>query len=393
MFNDRELIDNYILWERVLEIFITDKNYDGFIKFVKRIKSAIKDLSVIEIEIIDGEKKEKDIDASDTRDNLYRHLTATLNRTLSLLWGKDAHKIKNVICDFELSIDLRGEYIETRMSNKYVMAVPNEILACPDEQVDVNFTEFASGFQYLCDSVSEEARYELLPYFKQAQDIAMARLLKSICPRCVSVSASPEGYVDEIRHGMTDIPIEVSNDVDGGVVYVNGKMPKKMKVAIANVNVARVSDLENVLKGRKPNRKYARYRALANLVNAAIKENADMLVLPESFVPFEWLPALATKAARDGLAIITGVEHIVVKHTDEQNHSRTVVYNYTAVILPFKYYRSIPTAAIFFQLKKHYAPEERRLIEGYREGKTSIRTGQASALSLGRLLFSGLLLL
>jgi hypothetical protein len=207
-------------------------------------------------------------------------------------------------------------------------------LSCPDEQAEINFTEFASGFQYLCDNLSEKARYELLPYFRQAQDIAMARLLKSICPRGVSADTSPSGYVDEIRHGMTDIPIEILSGVDGGVVSVNGKMPEKMKVAIANVNVARVSDLENVLKGRKPNRKYARYRALANLVNAAIKENADMLVLPESFVPFEWLPALATKAARDGLAIITGVEHIVVKHTDEQNHSRADVYNYTAVILP-----------------------------------------------------------
>lgn len=41
MFNDHELIENYILWERALEIFITDKDYSGFLKFAKKIKSAI----------------------------------------------------------------------------------------------------------------------------------------------------------------------------------------------------------------------------------------------------------------------------------------------------------------------------------------------------------------
>ena len=81
-----------------------------------------------------------------------------------------------------------------------------------------------------------------------------------------------------------------------------------------------------------------------------------MLVLPENYVPFEWLPQLASKVAREGLAIITGVEHVI---------AGTNVYNFTAVILPFKYFKTIPTAAIFFQLKKHYPPEEKRIIEGY----------------------------
>jgi hypothetical protein len=79
-------------------------------------------------------------------------------------------------------------------------------------------------------------------------------------------------------------------------------------------------------------------------------------VLPENYVPFEWVSALAVRAAQEELAIVTGIEHIVAKPN---------VYNYTAVILPFKYYNAIPTSAIFFQLKKHYAPEERFIIESY----------------------------
>jgi hypothetical protein len=353
MFNDRELIDNYILWERVFEIFITDKDYDGFIKFAKRIKKAIDTLTVCE--------KSRNNAYATVKTNLYHHLTATLNRVLSLLWGENGHKIMSAICDSDIVLTLRNAYIETYMSNKYVMAVPSEIVVCPVEySVDgsINLTDFDDSFKYLCSRKTFEFLDDaMLPYFRQAQDIATAMLLKTICPQCSTAgNVSYKDYVREMKDNVPDVPLEVLKDIDNRLVSIKGNAQNKLKIAIANVNVAKVSDLENVLKGRKPNRKYARYRALANLVNEAIKEKADVLVLPENYVPFEWLSALATKAAREGLAVITGVEHMIVGKK---------VYNYTAVLLPFRYFKTIPTAAVFFQLKKHYAPEEKRIIEGY----------------------------
>jgi len=130
-----------------------------------------------------------------------------------------------------------------------------------------------------------------------------------------------------------------------------------MKIAIANVSVNAEKNLEDVLTpGRKSERSIKRYKTLSKTLNEAIIEKADMLVFPESYLPFEWLSALANKAAQEGIAVITGIEHIVI---DKK------VYNYTAVILPFKQFDVIPTAAVFLQLKKHYAPEEKRVIHGY----------------------------
>jgi len=355
MFNDRELIDNYILWERVFEIFITDKDYTGFAKFAKRILSAIDRLTIL-LQIED--KTEQSIPADALRLSLQRHYKATLNRVLSLLWGDEADKITAVT---NVSLLLRHAYLKTRMSNKYVMNIPAEIVEDPSDgfgETTTNFTDFNDSFRHICEGkICQTESYDFLPYFRQAQDIAFAMLLSSICPNADGKQqVDSRLYVNEVKREVLDAPLELCDVDKAKILTVGDQASNKLRIAIANVNVGDVSNLDAVLRGRKVNRRYSRYLALANLVNDAIKEKVNMLVLPENYVPFEWLPQLASKAAREGLAIISGVEHVVA----DKN-----VHNFTAVILPFKYFKTIPTSAVFFQLKKHYSPEEKRIIEGY----------------------------
>ena len=109
------------------------------------------------------------------------------------------------------------------------------------------------------------------------------------------------------------------------------------------------------MKGN-PNRSYKRYKALSHIVNSAISEKADMLVLPEAGVPIEWLPAMIRTCTKNNMALIAGIEHII-------HEGR--VYNYTAVVLPYEEtgYRC---AVLSFHLKNHYAPHELEMIHGYR---------------------------
>ncbi|MDR1806128.1 MAG: hypothetical protein LBQ80_05115 [Clostridium sp.] len=355
MFNDRELIDNYILWERVFEIFITDKDYTGFAKFAKRILSAIDKLTIL---LETEDKMEKSIPADELKLSLKRHYKATLNRVLSLLWGEEADKITTVT---NVQLLLRLAYLQTRMSNKYVMTIPADVVGSPTDalgETTTNFTDFNDSFRHICEGkICQAENYDFLPYFRQAQDIAFALLLSSICPKATeNQQVDSRLYVDEVKREVVDAPLELCDAGKAKILTVGDLASNKLRIAIANVNVGDVSNLDAVLKGRKVNRRYSRYLALANLVNDAIKEKVNMLVLPENYVPFEWLPQLASKAAREGLAIITGVEHVIA----DKN-----VHNFTAVILPFKYFKTIPTSAVFFQLKKHYSPEEKRIIEGY----------------------------
>ena len=365
MFNDLELIENYTLWERVFEIFITDRDYLGFSKFAERLLTSINAIDVTKA----------GIDVELLKRSLCRHFIATLNRVLSLLWGKNATEALKSINEAKIETQLRNSYLSTYMSNKYIMAVPLEILPCPTNNDNINLTIFSDGFKLICSNTAKKySHYDLLPYFRQAQDIAFARFLCSFCNHGVqqldTCEESPytyKEYMDKVIKELPKAPVnrdELSNLFDDSflsnnyVLNVGVQKADKLKIAIANVRVSDVWNLENALKGKKPNRKYLRYRMLTDLMNSAIKGNANMLVLPENYVPIEWLPAMATKAARENMAVITGVEHIIVGMNKK-------IYNYTAVVLPFRYYDTIPTAAVFYQLKKHYSPEEKRVIEGY----------------------------
>lgn len=79
-------------------------------------------------------------------------------------------------------------------------------------------------------------------------------------------------------------------------ISVGDSRKDKLSIAIANVKLSH-KNFEKVIK-EKPNRSYERYRDVSILVNNAIDENADMLIMPESFIPFEWLPTLARTCAK-----------------------------------------------------------------------------------------------
>ena len=358
MFNHRELIENYTLWEHVLEIFITEKDYKGFTQFTNRIKDAIKALVVYvkknNSNINDG-YTEDERGTKSTIDGLRNHLSATLNRVLSLMWGEQAKKIESAVCDDAIKFPLREAYINNRMCNKNIMPIPVELIFCPSDKNDVNFTVFTEGFEYLCNyTIAEGSKDEILPYFRSVQDIAIEMLIKAICNDKCGPKWSHKEYINTIARQGLDVPIRQNESL----IEIGNKVSGKLKIAVANVSVPEVGKLDDALKGKKTNRGRTRYRDLSKLVNGAITQKADMLVFPENYVPFEWLPFLARKAASAGLAIITGVEHLIVRKVKK-------VYNYTAVILPFKFRKTIPASAVFFQLKKHYSPKEKEIINGY----------------------------
>jgi len=352
MFNDSELIEYYILWERIFEIFITDKDFNGFSKFVKKVITAINCI----------EMKGDGIPTEPIKKSLLIHLTATLNRVLSLLWGETAKEIQESLYENGIDTQLRNSYFSTRMINKYILALPVEILSCPTDKSSINMTSFKDVFGFI--NSNEEKRivqYRYLPYFRQAQDIATAKFFSSICHGGDRPLKMNKPYIDEIKSDVGEAPISQKSICENKktLITIGSSKTERLKIAIANVSVSGVWNLENALQGRPFNRKYTRYKALSELMNSAIKNDANMIIMPENYVPIEWLPAMAAKAARENIAIITGIEHIIINN----EHKR--VYNYTAVILPFRYFETIPTSAVFYQLKKHYSPEEKRLIEGY----------------------------
>ena len=354
MFNARELIDNYTLWERVFEVFITDKDYDGFCRFAKIIMNVINDIDLND-DIANNRNK--------VQDSLRRHMMSSINRILSLLCNESKKVIDCQLGTIVSDNKMQKKYMSTQMSNNRIMVVPLEsIVKDLPTNVQVDFTDFGSVLKNLPKIVDyNNNKNQILPYIPKEYDTAIIRVLNdiNILSRKTNIEYNDIDFFENLNN--TD---DEKKTCPFKIEKVGNQISTTLKIAVANVSVAGVTDLESLLKGDRPNRKYSRYKDLADIVNAAIKENADMLVFPENYIPFEWLSSLATKAASKGLAIITGIEHIVYA-PKEQPHKNKIVCNYTVVILPFKDCNLISTAAMFFQLKKYYSPEEKRLIEGY----------------------------
>ena len=135
------------------------------------------------------------------------------------------------------------------------------------------------------------------------------------------------------------------------------KSSLKTKIALANIRVEESDIGKAIRKDKKPNISFERQGDLYDILNCAVREEADMLIMPELSIPVSWLPFMATHSRRHQLAIIFGLEHWNVGG---------FVYNLLVELLPFKLSEKYNSCFMTARLKNHYAPDELRLIESLR---------------------------
>ena len=124
IFTNQVTIENYLVWEKVLEILIINDKFDTYLKFVKHIMHAINKINIVDTE---GNLRK-------LHSTLYKILASCIYRTLSLSWGKESERVQQKI--EELSSDVFGvefselkihhmkkSYCKTRMCDKYAMPV------------------------------------------------------------------------------------------------------------------------------------------------------------------------------------------------------------------------------------------------------------------------------
>ena len=392
IFNTHTIIEQYSMWEKIIEILVINEQFDALVSFCSRIITAIK--------LIDVDNQEQLSD--DTNDNvkkaLYTFLQASICRCFALVWKEIRKRAQRTISDLipkEYKIDdnkfdkMVEGYYNARMIDKSVIPIIIEMIEspCNSDEVEVNLTRFEEILTRTKNKW-DGSDYKYYPYLVGMYDFNIASCIKAI-NICVieegcdnkTISSTPQKlffdlnnyYDEEVKKYVQinykpekdeeyDSPVEARSLFGNGkegegyfIIRVGDERKEKLRIAIANVSVKQYYNFTKIVQG-KPNRSYLRYKELSRLVNQAIDQKADMLVMPEAYVPFEWLSTLARTCAKNKLAIITGVEHFVHK-------SKT--YNFTATILPYEEdtYRR---ALISINLKKHYAPSEIEIIEGYR---------------------------
>lgn len=387
IFTESILIDNYISWEKIIEILVVNEQFDAIIKLFVKILSALKQL----------EFPEYNINSFSLVECLLMVLHSAMSKAFSLNWGNKVRKCINDIIKilhesgyvtvssfnftYESILEQRQNYCLTRMTDKYIMPVLIDAYIKDDnldlsDETELNLTKLDNAITGLQDLLI--SNYKYYPYMVTAFDISMYLTISELSQGgdlsnlMNRINLEKDLYVKLNFNLSKDISSELSfyklvmaDNFNMNDVYrlkVGNKSKSKLRIAIANVELF-TKDFDSVILDT-PNRSYKRYKELSYVINQAIKEKVDMLVMPESYVPFEWLPTIARTCAKNQLAIITGVEHKKV-HILKGKTTIKKIYNLTAVILPFED-DDYKCAHLNFHLKKYYAPNEEITIKGYR---------------------------
>ena len=373
------------MWEKVVEILVINEHFKALVDFCKRIKRAIDGI------LLDSKIPEKYYE--EVQRALYLQLCAGLARSFALVWKDNMYETQSEIynsiikskVDCHMDSLIKG-YYKTRMIDKSVLPILAEMI---DDKIlfnslNTNLTRFDDAIRLIKDDWERDCKaYKYYPYLLNLFDFEIASCIKQM--NCDDLSRANTNIAEYLTTEKTRY-IEVNYRIEKPenhnsyklievaptkeriapntfLVRVGEEKKKTIKIAIANVRL-NVTNFEMIVKG-VPNRSYSRYKDLTNIVNSAIDEHADMLIMPEAYVPFEWISILARICAKNNMAIITGVEHVVFNKKKKDGSCEARAYNLTAVILPYKE-ETHRSAHISFHLKKHYAPSEVEKLQGYR---------------------------
>jgi len=167
----------------------------------------------------------------------------------------------------------------------------------------------------------------------------------------------------ESRNCGCDFPVQYKTDKEFSSIskmsLVVGEKTEisTLKIALANLNIQESDISDAIRKDKKPNVSFERQKNVYKILNVAVEENADILIMPEVSIPVSWLPFMIAHARRHQLGMIFGLEHWVVNGQ---------VYNLIIEALPFKVSGNYKSCVMTARLKNHYAPDELDIIESLR---------------------------
>lgn len=140
--------------------------------------------------------------------------------------------------------------------------------------------------------------------------------------------------------------------IDTSIISIkNDKTNLRLKLGLSNMKLDE-KELKAAISKKSiiTNEKRAKHIKLLNL---AEEENIDLLILPETAVPFEWLYAYSDEARRKQRAFIFGLEHFTINN---------YCFNFSIALLPLEIGK-MKEVIIIPRLKNHYSPGEEKEVK------------------------------
>lgn len=413
IFTPHVILEYYIFWERIIETLVINENFDAVNAFVKKVLSAISELNCNCVDRTEKIKESlyryllsalirsyslvwkksavksfcKIIDENGQSNSELREAFCKLIKQQSVVNISTKNVIlkkikvkKTIKLNQKLSKAINNHlivlrlsryclwYCQSRMIDKSVLPIPVDMLLSADDfdifSKEINITKFQDAHKNIVNfgkskNVTKYFNYTYYPYIVGMNDISIVSCLIGISNNDNRDYLTRNHYCDfsKINYKFPEcqnsdiIKVEEHTLKSKSIktIYVGSGKKSKLRIAVANASLQN-NDITELYNG-KPQRSYIRYQKLSQIVNQAINERADILVLPEAYVPFEWLAMLSKTCERNKLAVICGVEYLIIPQTKN-------VFNLTAVILPFEE-NDYSGTNISFHLKNHYAPVEK----------------------------------
>ena len=140
--------------------------------------------------------------------------------------------------------------------------------------------------------------------------------------------------------------------IDSSIISIqNKKNDLKLKLGLSNMKLDE-RELKAAISKKSITTKDKRTKHI-KLLNLAEQESIDLLILPETAVPFEWLYAYADEARRKQRAFIFGLEHFTIEN---------FCFNFSMALLPLEIGK-MKEVMIIPRLKNHYSPNEEKEIK------------------------------
>lgn len=373
------MVELYSRWPLILQfvwLVLEKKNYENIFETlesaIKRVSFSIDkaknpDWELYKRKRVKGSKAPKTLINKALKEAMDKCFKAAIGYAEALKINKDSKyreyqfKFRQAMMfDMKLCSVPLLSYCKVPPDNLYNQDYRNHIGKI-HQNLDTKKLQYSPTFIYMSDS-------SLATYIDNIKKLNSVDLISKIQTDYhhiydIMANEGPQGFCVK---ALKTMPTE-NNSVD---LTIDSRVPnKEISILLANINLDNKNIITNK-KGKKitEDRSPKKKKELLDLLRQTTqfydyknekrkRKNIDFLVMPEAAVPFEWLPELASVCRQTQMAIITGLEYIIL---DIGNNKKRYI-NSMAVILPFQY-NGFKSEIVIIREKNDYAPDEIDLI-------------------------------
>ncbi|RLT91614.1 MULTISPECIES: reverse transcriptase domain-containing protein [unclassified Ketobacter] len=374
-FKGQNALQFFRLWEKLYQYSLIIRNYT----FVSQLFSYIND----EISKIDGimpntRKRSPRISAK-LQDDLALFNQLSLTLTTGLLDIKEAPSDISFLISIENEVFHKPKPSLSKLIEyglklhdyswqfRYANLVRHHLVAWPLANFSNHDGDLTSESDFVANSGIEidDHKQKYSPRFIHLDEWQIFHLNKYL-DSDQGLNSWIEDSIDDYAQAFFEEEFPISftqNTIDSASIIkshlrIGGNDAKTvLTLAIANLQIEESDIGKAVRKDSIPNLSFERQESLYNILNSALYENTDLLVMPEVAIPVSWLPFMVAFSRRHQIGLVFGLEHWV---------SNDVAYNLIVEALPFKVAGKYKSSVVTARIKNHYAPSELELLESIR---------------------------